>query len=76
MDFETVVIAIANFFEGEYFCIGKVVTIDQVKGEEQGPFEALDKVVVDQNGGGITGDDFHGTAYFHLGNDRWASAEY
>lgn len=76
MDFETAVNAIKNFFEGDYFCIGNVVESALVKGEEQGPFECFDQVTVDQGGGGITGDDFHGTAYFHIGNGRWASVEY
>jgi hypothetical protein len=76
MDYETVVSAIAEFFEGEYFCIGKVVGIEKVKGEEQDAFGVFDRVYVDQGGGGITGDDFHGTAYFHIGNAKYATAEY
>lgn len=78
--FEIITDAITEFFEGEYFVIGKVVDGSKVRGEQQvfseKEFPEFDKIFVDQGGGGITGDDFHGTAFFHLGNDRWATAEY
>lgn len=79
MDYEIVVNAIAEFFDGEYFHIGKIVDESQVAGEPQHDcedFEHFDKVYVSQGGGGFTGDDFHGTAYFHIGNGRYATAEY
>lgn len=76
MDYETVVNEIAAFFAGEYFCIGKIVGVDRVKGQEQDPFGIFDLVYVDHGGGGYTGDDFHGTAYFHIGNAKYASVEY
>lgn len=79
MDYETVVNAIVDFFEGEFFYIGKTVDESQVRGEPQHDctdFEHFDKVFVNQGGGGLSGDDFHGTAYFHIGNGRYATANY
>lgn len=78
--FEIITDAITEFFEGEYFVIGKVVDGSKVRGDQQvdsaEEYPPFDKIFVEQGGGGITGDDFHGTAFFHLGNDRWATAEY
>lgn len=76
MNFEKVVEGIEEYFEGEYFCIGRVVDKEKVKGDEQDPSKAFSKIFVDQGGGGMTGDDFHGTAYFHLGKGRYATASY
>lgn len=76
MDYETVVNEIQKYFDCEYHCIGNVVGIEKVKGEEQDAFGVFDRVYIDQGGGGITGDDFHGTAYFHIGNAKYATVEY
>ena len=84
MDYETVVNGIEAFFEGEYRCIGATVDEDQVRGEPQHDpdsigskeFAPFDKVFVEQGGGGMTGDDFHGTAFFHIGAGRYATATY
>lgn len=76
MDYEAVVNEIEQFFSGEYFHVGKIVGLERVKGEEQDAFGIFDRVYVDQGGGGIAGDDFHGTAYFHIGDAKFASVEY
>lgn len=76
MDYESVISLMHKFFYGEYFCPGKVVIASDIKGEKQDPFGEFDPVYVDQGGGGITGDDFHGTVYFHIGGGKFATAEY
>ena len=84
MDYEKVVDGIEEFFEGEYHWIGKTVDESQVRGEPQHDpdsggskaFAPFDKVFVEQDGGGMTGDDFHGTAFFHIGGGRYATATY
>lgn len=76
MDYEAVLSAMSEFFEGQFFEVGKAVSKAEVKGSEEDPFKIFDKVYVDQGGGGFTGDDFHGTVYFHIGNDRFATAHY
>jgi hypothetical protein len=77
--YETVFNGMIDFFEGEHFIPGKVVDESSVKGQPQhdcNEYEPFDKVFVEQGGGGITGDDFHGTVYFHIGGGRYATAEY
>ena len=76
MEYKKVIDGIAEFFEGEYFCAGKVVQRKDVEGDEQDPFTPFTKVFISQGGGGISGDDYHGTAYFHIGNNWYATAAY
>jgi hypothetical protein len=76
MDYETVLNAMSEFFEGQFFEVGKVVSKEKIKGTEEDPFKIFNKVYVEQDGGGFSGDDFHGTVYFHIGNDRFATASY
>jgi hypothetical protein len=76
MEYEKVINTMAEFFEGEYFNAGQVVSKDKVRGEKQDPFGPFKQVYVNQGGGGMSGDDFHGVAYFGIGKGRFASAEY
>lgn len=77
-DLKTALDGVQNFFDGEYFHIGKIMDFCQVRGQRQDedcPPE-FDHCFVDQGDGGITGDDFHGTAFFHLGAGQYLTAEY
>lgn len=66
------------FFEGEYFWLMGIVDSSQVKGQRQEDEckPEFDHCFVDQDGGGITGDDFHGCVYFHIGSGEYLKASY
>lgn len=70
---------VREFFDGEYHSgITGIVDASKVRGErvEDECRPEFDHCYVTQGGGGITGDDFHGTAYFHIGNGEYATVDY
>lgn len=78
MDIKTAIDGVAEFFDGDFFIIKSVVDVSQVRGdrEDDDCVPAFDHCFVDQGGGGITGDDFHGTVYFHIGAAEYLAVEY
>ena len=76
IDIKTAVQGVAAFFDGEWYRIKDVVSDKTARGERQDECHPFDHCLVDQGGGGIAGDDFHGTVYFHIGDSEYLSAEY
>ena len=77
-DLKTALHGVQNFFDGDYFHIDKIVDASQVRGQrqEEDCSPEFDHCFVDQSGGGISGDDYHGTVFFHLGDGQYLTAEY
>lgn len=77
IDIKTAVQGVAAFFNGEWYRIKDVVSDKNARGERQDDeCHPFDHCLIDQGGGGIYGDDFHGTVYFHIGDSEYLSAEY
>jgi hypothetical protein len=72
-----VLAGVAAFFDGEWFHVEGVLPRKKVSGDRQddecAPF---DRCMIDQCGGDITGDDFHGTMYFHIGGSEYLAVAY
>ena len=76
---KTAVEGVEAFFDGEYWQgITGVVDSTKVHGQRQDDEcqPEFDHCYVDQDGGGITGDDFHGTVYFHVGQGLYLTVPY
>lgn len=78
MDIKTAIDGVAEFFDGEFFHVKSVVDASQARGQRQEDEcrPAFDHCFVDQDSGGITGDDYHGTVYFHIGAAEYLAVEY
>lgn len=78
MDLKIALQGVAEFFDGDFFLIKSIVDESRVSGDHQDDEcrPQFDHCVVDQDGGGITGDDFHGYVYFHIGNREYLMVEY
>ena len=80
MDLEKAVNGVAEFFDGDYFRIGRVVDRKKVPAGAQRLTDecrpAFNHCFVNQGGGGFTGDDFHGTVYFYIGGAKYLSVAY
>lgn len=62
-----------------YWAIKCITMIPAIKALEYGQrqeCEFFGHCYVDQSGGGMTGDDFHGMVYFHIEGDHYLVAEY
>ena len=72
--------AVKNFFEGEHFSITDAIDTKArnvlVSGQRQDDCDYFDHCYVDQGGGGMSGDDFHGIVYFHIGDGAYICADY
>jgi len=81
MDIQEAITGIKSFFDGEYFAIIDTAYISEIaeekmqrqEGEDCPPF---DHCYVNQGGGGMSGDDFHGTVYFHIKDQQYIVADY
>jgi len=70
---------IHEFFDSEcHSGITGIVDTSKVCGDrvEDECRPTFDHCYVNQGGGGITGYDFHGTVYFHIGNGEYATVDY
>lgn len=77
VDLKTAIAGVAEFFDGEYYRIKSVVPRKQASGDRQDDeCHPFDHCLIDQDGGGVTGDDFHGTVYFHIGDSEYMAVEY
>lgn len=82
IDIKAAIEGVQNFFDGEHFSVQRIVRsgVDEemVNGQFQQGIECkpFDHCYVNQGGGGITGDDFHGTVYFHIGSGDYLAADY
>lgn len=77
-DLKTALDGVKNFFDGEYFHIDEIVDASQVCGQKQEEEcqPEFDHCFVNQSGGGITGDDYHGTVFFHVGAGQYLTVRY
>jgi len=81
MNISEAVKGVKDFFEGEYFSITDIAHVSEIEvgrmqmqqGDDCKPF---DHCFVDQDGGGITGDDFHGTVYFYVKDESYLVADF
>ena len=78
---KTALAGVAAFFDGEFHRIESVVPEarakrpgGQLQTDECRP--TFSHCYVHQDGGGLTGDDFHGTVYFHLGDAEYLAVGY
>lgn len=81
MDLKTALNGVAEFFNGEYFNPKKVVSeaIAKRPGGQRQTDECrptFDHCFVHQDSGGVTGDDFHGTVYFHIGGKEYLAVDF
>lgn len=78
MDIKAAISGVVAFFDGDFFHIKSVVDASIVKGQRQTDEcrPEFDHCFVDQGGGGFTGDDHHGTVYFHLGGSEYLAVDY
>jgi len=78
MDIREVITALDDFFEGEYYFIGKIVSKDVVKGQKQ--LEecqpAFEHCFVYQHGPSFGGDEYHGLVYFYIEDGDYLAVEY
>jgi len=69
---------VKKFFDDEYFHIDEIVDASQVCGQKQEEEcqPEFDHCFVNQSGGGITDDDYHGTVFFHVGAGQYLTVGY
>lgn len=77
-DLQTALTGVAGFFDGEFHRIKGIVSSEQARGQRQEDEcqPEFDHCFVDQDSGGYTGDDFHGTVYFHIGDGQYLAVEF
>lgn len=79
--------AVDEFFEDEGFsryegivefrCFEEYLVSDEGRhGQLQRDLSYFDHCFVKQGGGGVSGDDYHGSVFFHLGNQRYLEVSY
>lgn len=81
MDAIEAIKGIKNYFKDEYFSLNDIayaseINVNKAQKQEGGECKPFDHCYIDQGGGGLTGDDFHGMAYFHCGNNQYLVVEY
>ena len=78
MDIRIALKGVSAFFDGERFQIMEVMSKEEVEGQRQEDERCpmFDHLYVNQDDGGITGDDFHGYVFFYIGNDEYLYVEY
>lgn len=73
---------ISAFFDNEFHLIRGIVDSERAQGQrgwqrqEEECRPEFDHCFVHQDSGGHTGDDFHGTVYFFIGDDKYLAVEY
>lgn len=77
----TAIDGVKTFFEGDYFSITDTAALseidtDRMQKQDGDDCKPFDHCFVDQNGGGITGDDFHGVVYFHIDEKKYLVVDY
>lgn len=80
MDIIEAINGIKKYFDGQFFSINDIASsleIDADKTQKNTDCSPFDHCYISQDaGGGIAGDDFHGTVYFHVGNNQYLVVEY
>lgn len=78
MDLKVALEGVKEFFEDEWYDIDSVVPATAVTGQRQEEEcrPHFDHCFVDQGGGGFSGDDFHGTVFFYIGDNEYLSVQY
>lgn len=80
MKVQTAIAAVTEFFEGEYHHIGAVKKFDSEArknlGQRQDDCKRFHHCYVSQGGGGMSGDDFHGTVYFNIEKNDYLVVTY
>lgn len=80
MKVQTAIAAVEEFFEGEYHHVMAVKQFDSEArkklGQRQDDCKSFHHCYVDQDGGGMTGDDFHGKVYFNIEKNDYLVVEY
>jgi hypothetical protein len=73
---------ISAFFDNEFHLIRGIVDSERARGQRSGQRQeeecrpVFDHCFVHQDSGGHSGDDFHGTVYFFIGDDQYLAVEY
>ena len=79
MDILDAVNGVKNFFDGEYYSLTNTAALTEIETEDmqrQTECDPFDHCYVDQGDGGMSGDDFHGIVYFHVGDEKYLVADY
>lgn len=77
MDLKQALQGVAAFFDRDWYRIKGIVPQRNARGERQrDECQPFNHCLIDQDGGGITGDDFHGTVYFYIGDSEYLAVEY
>lgn len=80
MKIQTAIKAVEDFFEGEFFSIGRVKQYDSEQrkklGQRQDDCNSFHHCYVDQDGGGMSGDDYHGVVYFNIEKNDYLVVSY
>lgn len=79
MDLQKAIWGVKSYFGKEYFSIHDTAYISEEAEKNLQRHSAcppFEHCLIDQGGGGITGDDFHGTAFFHIAERQYLVVEY